>query len=214
MKKFFLGIITAIITFFTGTPEKAITEVLPSIEPSPSVVASSVPSSIPTPRPQKSVKPSSSPTSTPVPTLTPTPVPTPTLKPVATSTPTPTPTFTPIIKTGTFRLGSGNCNQTASGTYTLEIVNYNSAINITDLKVKVSLRGLSPDTHYVLNIGSTSPLGGPSIYANASGDLDYSADNFGYSVKYDQIYSISIDDFSKIYPDNACLLGDLVVGQG
>ncbi|MFZ2200124.1 MAG: hypothetical protein WAV40_05060 [Microgenomates group bacterium] len=211
MKNFFVGLIASIISFFTGTPEAAITEALPTIGPTPSIEASSSPSI--KPYSKQSIKPR--PSSTPAPTSTPAPsAPAATATPTPAPTSTPAPTFTPIIKSGTFRLGAGNCNQTASGTYTLEIVNYNQIINITDLKVKVSLKGLNPATHYVLNIGSTGPLGGPSIYANASGDLEYSNNNFGYTVKYDQIYSISIDDFDKLYPNNSCLLDDLGTGRG
>ncbi len=221
MNKFFAAIFTAIITFFTGKPE-AMVEVLPTPSPNTEVIESASPSAVPSIKPKPTIKPTpkpktetahnsnSNPTSTPAPT--------PTATPISTATPTPTPqasanSFTPVEKSGIFKPGSGQCSANPTGTYSFALLNYNEKDNITGVKIHVSVQGLNPNTRYILNVGSKTQLGGPSLTTDANGAADFGFDNGAYSVNYREIYSLSIDHPDKIYPSNSCLHDDLTGGE-
>jgi hypothetical protein len=208
VKNLLLSFFAAIVTFFTGNDNLPPEVSQPSVEVSPTPSAVASPSVKPSRKPTPTAKPTAKPSSTP------SVISHPSSTPAAAPTIVPKNTFTPITKSGTFRPGMGNCSANPTGSYTFEIVNYIEKDNITDVKIKVSAQGLVPGTRYVLNVGSTSQLGGPHIYADSTGSLEYNFDNGGYTVNYKQIYSLSIDDPNKLYPDNACLHDDLSGGLG
>ncbi len=201
MFEFFVNLFAAITMFFTG----------PAIAPSVTTQPDGRPEATQSATPTKIVAKTQA---TPKPTVITTPL-------AVKSSPTPTPasisvsnSFTPIIKSGSFRHGSGNCSANPSGSYTFEIVNYNEKDNITGVKFKGSAQGLSPNTRYIVNVGSSTSLGGPSATTDANGSLEFNLENIAYSVHYKEIYSVSIDDPNKIYPENFCLLGDIKEGLG
>lgn len=201
---------TAIITFFIGFnifPQPADTTSYFPAPQSASVTA------VPSPTPRKLIF-LPTPTTTPKPSAV-----TPSLTPpqnavVPSTTSVPTVMPTPLIsKSIQLRPGAANCSPSPSGEVTVTITKYDEKDNITDLTIKGSANGLSPNTRYFLDIGSSKPLGGPTINTDGDGNanLDF---QIRYTVKYDELYSISISDPDKLYPDNSCLLGDLKDGLG
>jgi len=122
--------------------------------------------------------------------------------------------FIPKVVIGTFRPSGGNCASNPSGSYTFTVANYSEADNITGVKIKGSADGLTPNTRYILNVGSTQQMGGRSIYTDGNGSVSFDIQDIAYTVHYKEIYSLSIDHPDKIFPNNVCLLGDLKDGLG